>query len=133
MKQKLGSNNCFAVAAAMALKMSVEEVESELLPAIAPYSDRDIYKLMLNNGYVCGFIAEYPEGNKQLTINSKIGFIHPISEIEAFIIVRSETYEYQTHAIYWDMEDVHDPNPNTSDGRRLDTYTVLNIIPIHKL
>ena len=133
MKQKFGSVNCYAVAAAMALNVSVEEVEKELLPDVAPYSDRDIYRLMLNNGYCCGFIVEYPDGNHELTNSSEIGFIYPINKMEAFIIVKSETYAGHTHALYWDGNSIHDPNPKTADGRSLNSYNVLNIIPIHKL
>ena len=135
LKQLPGSVNCYAVAAAMAINISVEEVESELLPSIAPYSDIEIYKLMLNNGYYVGCIIEIKEENRKvLEPTDNIGFYCQLKNQEAFLVVESETKpKPNTHTLYWDGKQIYDPNPLTENGRPLNSYKVINVLPINKL
>jgi len=134
LKQKPGSVNCYGVAAAMALNIPIEEITNELLPSIAPYNDRDIYRLMLSHGYVCGVILSYKSRKNQFSEYDTLGFRMTLAETEAFIIVASETQPAPTtHAIYWDGKKVFDPNPLVENGRALKTYNITDIIPITKL
>lgn len=132
-KQVAGSKNCYSVAAAMALKLSVKEVEEELLPAIAPYSTSQISSLMIKHGLYLGAFFTVPGG---IITDEKVKYTIDVDlkELEAFIIVESETQNTgQTHAIYWDGEKTYDPNPLVDYNRSLLSYKISQIIPICKL
>lgn len=132
LKQLPGSINCYSVCMAMALGKSVEEIESKLLPAIAPYSDQDMYRLMIQYGYSVGFIFSNIPYSK-LFNEDNVGFQFRIKDIEAFIAVESETIKNGSHAIYWRNNKVYDPNPNTENGRDISSYRITEILPVWEM
>ena len=129
MKQKPGSHNCVAVAAALAVGSTPEEFEY-FIGGPPPYSDYDSYKFLLSKGYVIGTgvnIKESPIKDNIITLRFEI------TTFPALIIVKSETYKHKMHVIYWDGKKVHDPNPQVKDGRSLSNYDIHLWFPVNKV
>ena len=128
MKQKPGSHNCVAVAAAMAVGSTPEEFEY-FIGTPPPYNDYDAYKFLLSKGYVVGIgvnVKEVPIEYDTVTLYFKIELF------PAFVIVQSETYKEKLHFLYWDGKKIHDPNPNVKDGRSISEYDIHLWYPINK-
>lgn len=134
LKQKKGSVNCYAVVVAMLLELSIEEVETKLLPNVAPFSDIEIYKLLLNYGYVLGGGGIMLDPNIKYSDNYFFGYSFRLQNQKAFIIVKSQTLpEPNTHVIFWDGEKIFDPNPDVIDGVLLEDYNIIEIYLLNNI
>jgi len=150
MKQALGDNRCLAIVAAMITKTAPREFEM-YCDHKPPYSEFEFAQFLFTKGMSCsmGIRGEEfyslidvtdsesknpPEFLKQLkeTLNkdTKVTISFTLGTYPAVFSVRSEGNPKDTHAIFWDGEKVHDPNPLVLDGRRLDEYEILSYFPI---
>jgi hypothetical protein len=125
-KQVPHDKKCLGFSASMAMGTSIEKFE-KFLATIAPeyknisvsppwgFLEAKLYCLKFNK-------------NLSITHGNPKGQKGP-----AIIVVHSEHYKDVLHAIYIDKDQkIHDPNPDTNDGRDPSTYKIVewyNIIP----
>lgn len=133
MKQKKGSRNCVAVVACMATGCTIEEFNSFVgHNGEKGIIDLEFYKFLLHKGFVVGLGIE-SGWNEKLFIDEKTKIIHleyNIYKYPAFLVVKSEAYPENGHAVYWDGNKVWDPNPIVLDGLPLSNYTIYRWFPI---
>ena len=127
-KQVKGSSNCVAVTAANAFNSTVEEFESVIGECPEDgYGDLDFYRFALQKGYTVG--AGYDVIGVDLNERA-VNLFAVIKEVPAYVVVKSETIEGKTHAVYFDGYKVYDPNPDVKELRELSSYVVLLFFPI---
>jgi hypothetical protein len=56
-----------------------------------------------------------------------------MQKMPAYVFVKSERLPGKSHAIYWDGNQVFDPNPIAQDGRPITDYEVLGWWPLFKM
>lgn len=120
-KQVHGDKKCMGISASMAFDESIEQWENFL---------KSIYSAFT-------FIrVDAPWGLKEL----KLYALAHGKDIEikkentggpAIVVVHSEHYKNVLHAIYLDENSfIHDPNPDSDDGRDISTYRVVKFYKI---
>lgn len=145
-----GSNMCVAVTAAMAFDSTPEKFML-FTDGVPPYSDLDFVRYALKEGYICGFgiprdafvkkIDVGDSGDKfdtlevqrELTPESVIEIKFKLKDYPAYIVVEGANGSEMEHAIYWDGNQVFDPDPMIENGRPLSEYKILRYFPIMKL
>lgn len=130
MKQCPGSADCVAVVAAMATGTSIQEFRDFVGRSDGPYSDMELAKYLMSKDLYLGIFFDNKETEHTLLKTNclSIEFV-PLGR-KAYITTKSERYPDLTHALYWDGEQVWDPNHLTSDGRCLSTYNIQEVWPI---
>jgi len=129
MKQAKGSHDCVAAVAAMATSTTIEKFK-EFFGQKDAYSDWEAYIYFMLHGYTLGVGVNIENGVDPNKVVFRIDL--DIIQFPAYIVVESETIEGATHAIYWDGE-IHDPNPDSPDGRSFSSYKIKKIMPISKV
>lgn len=130
LKQKYGSKNCVAVVAAMAFDCPVEEFEKFAEPTPEErYRETEFVRFALTKGFFVGVVFMQPDftnGSRtmQTTMNA--------SDAPAFVTVLSEYEANQYHAVYWDGQKIHDPDPRAINNK-LENYQVEAWYPILKI
>jgi len=129
MKQHPKSRDCIAICAAMAVGSDLKELH-KTIGKQEEYSDSDIYMYFLYHGYYAGAIFEV----KHDVVKTNSSFKVKVSPQDgpALVYVKSERTKHDLHAIYWDGEQVYDPNPFTKHGRALSSYKITDWVPIKK-
>lgn len=133
MKQREGSSDCYAIVACMITKQPLSKFK--WLYGTPPYLDPQFFHFLLLNGWMVGLGYEVAIEKKYVTIESSDSFTFDweLEGNKAAIITQSETKPDARHVIYWDGEKIWDPNPQTPDGRDLNSYQVDTIWPITKM
>ena len=130
LKQKYGSKNCVAVVAAMAFNVPVEEFEqfADATPE-GRYRESEFIGFALSKGFFVGVVFMQPDftaGNKKLNIQMDV------TDTPAFLTVLSEYEANEYHAVYWDGQKIHDPDPRAINNK-LENYQVEAWYPILKI
>lgn len=116
LKQEPGSKNCVAVVAAMAFNCEVEEFE-DFIGRKEGYRDSDFARFAISKGFFVGMPFTHPNVDTDelvLKIN--------VHDAPAYLIVEGESGEL--HAVYWDGQNVWDPNPTAADNKPLSEYNI---------
>jgi len=125
--------SCVACVAAMATGTTVEEFRKFIGDKDPPYSDSDCYKFMLTHGYAVGIGFEN-EDHATIWPFDKLVIEFEAKKFPAYLVVESMRFKGADHAIYWDGEKVHDPNPDLKEnGLPLQFYRIKSWFPIVKL
>lgn len=128
LKQKAGSKNCVAVVAAMAFNVPVEEFENFIGLKEEGYTDADFAKFGLEKGFFIGVPFAFPDP-KEKDLVCKIN----MHDAPAYVVVVSENIPGERHAVYWDGQNIWDPNPTAPDLRPVEEYKIILWYPIVKL
>lgn len=133
-KQKPGDGKCAACVAAMATGTTPDAFEEfirahfpERSPNERGYSDLHVYSYLLSHGYLCGlgFIApKIEEGKVHVELT--------VQDFPAYVVVRSSV-SGRGHALYWDGQQLHDPDPQTPSGRSPSHYKIELWVPIYQV
>lgn len=145
MKQNSGDNRCIAIVTAMATNQPPELFE-KWCNHKPPYSEIEMAQYLALNGYAINFGLDENYFYKKINVADSLNkedelvfqnfYLSPehtftltfqLKDFPAIFIVKGK---YGTHAIYWDKEKVYDPDPNTPDGRDLNSYHILKYFPI---
>ncbi len=130
-KQARGSKDSLACVAAMATETSQEEYIGFCVHGkLDRFSDRAMVEYLYTYGYAVGMFVE--EGHywkiEQLGIMNIMG-------VPAYMVVESSKEHIRrkggTHAVYWDGERIHDPNPDASFTDS--DYKISSVLPIVKI
>lgn len=127
MKQERGSKMCMAVSAAMAFNTTPEDFINFMKDISVRYKN-----INTEPGFGLIEIKLFSLArNKDILIQKGDP---KIWKGPGIIVVHSERHKNVLHAIYLDPENkIHDPNPDTNDGREISSYKVkeyYKIIPL---
>ena len=130
-KQSKNSTSCVACVAAMATNTTVEEFKEFVKPRIrGPYTDLHLYSYLLSKGYTIGVVIDCKKG---IVVSDKKAILKTefkLFEYPAYVGVKSHRVKDCSHAVYWDGENIFDPNPYMQDNPDLSLYTILRWYPI---
>ena len=117
-KQTIGDKLCMAHSASMAMGTTVDDFLKFLKNISVEYKN-------INTEPGFGYIEFKLYA---LKFNKDVKIVHAIPEPKdgpCILVVDSEHYKNVLHAIYLDENGVlHDPNPDTNDGREISSYSV---------
>ena len=132
LKQARGDKRCVSFTAAMATGTTPEEFERFVsgLPdphrrSEPPYEDIHVYSYLLSLGYLCGLGFVQPEQT-----DGVIRMQYDVRSHPAYLVVQGPSCE---HAIYWDGNQIYDPNPDTKNGMDPSSYKINLWVPIYRL
>lgn len=149
MKQNSGSLNCIEIVANMAAGASPGEFKLLMGGRSGPYSDHDFARFMFAKGYMITVgvpgesiqpmidvsdsdVDELIPSGKSVCAGTEIFIKFKIGDFPAFIVVEAETDPEKEHAIYWDGQMIHDPNPMSRNNRPFSEYRIKRFYPIIK-
>lgn len=115
--------SCVACVAAMATNTTVEDFE-KFMGKHGPYSDFEFEKYLMPHGYSMGFGASVVVEDGEVVVRFSV------NDFPAYVIVESERLNDIEHAVYWDGKKIIDPNPESKDGRSLESYKIISWFPI---
>ena len=124
--------SCMACVACMATNTGPEDFRRyfHFFCKGPPYSDLDLYRYLLSQGYAFGIGFRNDRGYKFRPKN-KLRIEFNLKDFPAYVIVKSQRFKGVTHAVYWDGEKILDPNPTIEgDGLPLEKYEILSWFPI---
>lgn len=126
-------HSCVACVVAMITQTSVEEFRKFINYNNPPYTDRDAARYLLWHGYAMGI--GFDNGNKEvLEPEDTIQITFDLKDYEAYVVVTSMRFPGEYHAVYWDGERIHDPNPDIKGaGLPLNEYVVHSWFPVYKV
>ena len=150
-KQNSGDQNCIAVVAAMAFSQPLNGLK-EYIGHEPPYTDVEFMQYGLKHNFLVGLggvsgekvksAGEFINGEsglvdvsdseskiEDLTINYNINL--RLGNTEAFVVVKNS--KGKEHAIYWNGENVLDPDPMSGTSKGLMSYDILRFYPIWEL
>jgi len=132
LKQKSGSSNCVAVVIAMMTDTSVVKVEdlTHSLGFKAPYNDFQFIRIVFDLGFTVGYGLEVTDSSKADWDAYAQAIEVPVWNQLAYVVVKSEVVEGQTHAVFWDGQSVRDPSPQAADERKLSEYDIEKFVPV---
>lgn len=130
-------SSCVACVAAMITRTTPEDFVryvQELHPNVRvtpPYSDIDLNLYLLEFDIVMGAGATRVFRDDSGDLVAEISF--DCKDYPAYVSVKSERDPALEHALYWSGKQIHDPNPNSKDGRNPLSYTIMGWWPLFYL
>ncbi|MHA2377492.1 MAG: hypothetical protein ACXAB9_15160 [Candidatus Thorarchaeota archaeon] len=128
MKQNY-NNSCLACVLAIIVDESEQYVLDWFKYIDPPFSDEDAFLFLAHHGIYLAFSAKLLNGSR-ITGRETLEIELDMQGRAAYVVVESERYAGRTHAIFWDGYRVYDPNPDTEDGRLLESYNVERFYPM---
>ena len=133
-KQSKNSSSCMCCVACMATGTSVEEFKEFIKPRIrGPFTDLHLYSYLLSRGYAVGTGIDFKNGTTFSNKNNTIRFKLKLYELPGYLVVKSHRFKNVLHAVYWDGENIFDPNPYMPDNPDLSLYIILQWFPITQI
>ena len=149
-KQNSGSLNCIEIVANMITDANPAEFQL-ITKAEPPYSDYQLAYFLFLKGFQLTVgvpgesiqpmidvsdskdVKEYIPSGEPLTGESEITIKFKIKDFPAYVVVESQGDDKNSeHAIYFDGEKIHDPNPFVGSDRTLNDYHIIRYFPIIK-
>jgi len=122
--------SCVAVVLAMIVG-ETEQYVRDWLGFSPPYTDLDAALFLVHHGVILGtFIVFEDTKNHGMRPDRDYEVAFPIKDRPAYVLVKSERFPDLLHALFWDGEVVHDPNPESADGRPLSEYEIHHWYPL---
>lgn len=124
--------SCVACVACMATNTRLIDFERFFFTKGPPYSDLDCYRYLLSKGYAIGLGFK----NDKCHIIREEGRLRiefKVKNFPAYVVVKSMRFKGMEHVVYWDGENILDPNPTLKeDGLPLKEYEIISWFPIIK-
>jgi hypothetical protein len=122
---------------ACVLAMIVNETEQyvrDWFDFSPPYSDQDAALFLIHHGIIPGIVFGVKPNHEEIIYDftEKTININYNLRLPAIITVKSQRFSNMTHVIFWDGDNIHDPNPEAKyDGTgRLTKYKILQWTPL---
>lgn len=128
--KQLDMKSCTGCVAAMITGTSLKDFQ-KFINKEPPWYDSDLIKYCLEYGYYIG--TYYELKGRKINRSTTLILEHDIKSTPAYIAVESERIETKTHAIFWNGEQVQDPNPTVADYTDISDYEIISLYPIIKL
>ena len=100
----------------------------------APLCAEDANIFLVHHGVYPSIFAGYVDAKKgdfyKFGMEDTIDFSVPLKNRPAILIVWSERFKDKHHAVFWDGNRVHDPNPNVLKPRSISTYKIIEYWPL---
>jgi len=90
---------------------------------------RHLLEYLGRHGILCGLLLINKNGG-EVDANMSIDFTWEPFEFPAILAVESQTTKGGEHLIFWDGNNVRDPNPKRPETSYLSEYIVLDIMPL---
>ncbi len=128
-KQPLGSKLCGACVAAMAVgrKDIDEEITLTLHDGMPYVRTRHLLEYIGRHGILCGLLLT---NRGEVDADMSIDLTWQPFEFPAILVVESQTFKDGKHLIFWDGNNIRDPNPKEPETSDLSEYVVLDIMPL---
>lgn len=137
-KQPKGSRLCGACVVAMAVGESLSYA-TDRMPALIhkgdgrPYYRTSVLYAFLGQHGVCpGLYLRVEEGS--VWNGSDIGEVHTVDfqirKLPALVVVKSSTFPDGDHYVFWDGENIRDPNCKLPDVSQLEDYRIIEWTPL---
>ena len=131
LKQK-DRKSCVACTACMITNTKLQDFYDFMKGKEPPYNDKDVYRYLLKYGYAMGI--GFKNEKHRLKKKDSIAIKFKLKDFPAYVVVKSQRFLANTHAVYWDGERILDPNPDIGkDGLELGEYEILEWWPIQKM
>ena len=130
-KQPLGSKLCGACVAAMAVGRKDIDEKITLTPSDGmPYvRTRHLLEYLGRHGILCGLLLTN-KNKGEIDADISIDITLKPFEFPVILTVESQTFKDGEHLIFWDRNNVRDPNSKKPETSDLSEYVVLEIMPL---
>lgn len=151
MKQNSGDSRCVAIVAALATGTDPKLFEKRFKHK-PPFSELEFATYLFERGLACNlgfgpdyFREELSVGDSEnpddklyipkadLTPETVMNLQFKVKDLPAMLIVESGNGHDKGHMIYWDTQQIFDPNPMSRNGRPFSDYKILKYFPIINL
>lgn len=125
--------SCVACVAAMATGTRVVDFHNSFYYKDPPFTEIDFTRYLLIKGFIVGVGFQNILG-KVLHPEATVQFEFKLKTLPALVVVKSMRFIGTEHVVYWDGEEVFDPNPEIKEnGYPLTRYDIISWFPIARI